>query len=245
MSPARGPAPAGASRRGASTPPPALAPLTPEDAAAHLAALAERMSALADEGRALEAELDKATSPVAGDRAAARGAPAGGRAAARGALAIAPCEVGRAAIATLDARLGTCTTWLNAFDEQLGDLDASLQSLDAACATALGRKPRSEPPTASLARAASRLESAAAAPPPATAAVAAPPPRPEWLSAAAGFVAGLAAVGALLLLTGRREPPAPGGAQHQSAVGYRDVVLWCARTAARRGDVAYRFKFDG
>ena len=245
MSPARGPAPAGASRRGASTPPPALAPLTPEDAAAHLAALAERMSALADEGRALEAELDKATSPVAGDRAAARDAPAGGRAAARGALAIAPCEVGRAAIATLDARLGTCTTWLNAFDEQLGDLDASLQSLDAACATALGRKPRSEPPTASLARAASRLESAAAAPPPATAAVAAAPPRPEWLSAAAGFVAGLAAVGALLLLTGRREPPAPGGAQHQSAVGYRDVVLWCARTAARRGDVAYRFKFDG
>ena len=214
------------------------------------------MSALADEGRALEAELDKATSPVAGDRAAARDAPAGGRAAARGApagdraaargaLAIAPCEVGRAAIATLDARLGTCTTWLNAFDEQLGHLDASLQSLDAACATALGRKPRSEPPTASLARAASRLESAAAAPPPATAAVAAPPPRPEWLSAAAGFVAGLAAVGALLLLTGRREPPAPGGAQHQSAVGYRDVVLWCARTAARRGDVAYRFKFDG
>ena len=128
------------------------------------------MSALADEGRALEAELDKATSPVAGDRAAARDAPAGGRAAARGALAIAPCEVGRAAIATLDARLGTCTTWLNAFDEQLGHLDASLQSLDAACATALGRKPRSEPPTASLARAASRLESAAAAAPPATAA---------------------------------------------------------------------------
>ena len=237
MSPTRGSGP-GVSRRGASTPPPALAPLTPEDAAASIAALAARMGALADEGRALEAELDKATSPMAGDRAAARDM-----------LAIAPCEIGRAVIETLDARLGTCATWLNAFDEQLGHLDASLRSLDAACAVASlrsldaacasalgGGTPRSEPPTAALARAASRLDVAAAA----VVAPPLPPPHPEWLSAAAGFVAGLAAVGALLFLTGRREAQAPSSAQYQSAAAYRHAVLWCTRSLARRSDLAYR-----